>query len=291
MAKRLTTERLRSTVTSNDRMSLTIFIAFAFHALLILGVSFSLPENFQAPMNTLDVTIVHTQTDKKNEDADYLANATQLGGGNTNEKTEAKEKLTTQSQHSNLGTSSREVFESSTKKQKQGEDNILTQKDSAFKLASQIEQNKIQSKENVDSTELIRRAQEITQLTQELEKITATPTRKKPNIKYISISSKKGADAAYLNQWKKKVEIIGKQHYPKEAVIKNLQGQVLMGVALNKRGVVLRITITTPSGHPILDEAAKRFVRLASPFPKVPKNILGNKDELHIVWRYNFKNR
>jgi len=289
--KRITTEKLRSVVTSSDRMSLTIFIAFAFHALLVLGVSFSNPAYNNPQLNTLDITIVSTQSDKENKDADYLANANQQGGGNTNEQTEAKEKFTVQSQKNNMGTSSREQFETSKLARASGDRDFLSQKDSDFQLSKQVEQNKLQSAQSVDSTELVKREQEITQLTQEVDKITATPTRKKPNIKYITISSKKSKDVNYLHQWKKKVKLVGRQHYPKEAIKANLQGSVLMVVALNKRGTVLRIRIDDSSGHKILDEAAKRFVRLASPFPKIPANVMDKKDELNIVWRYTFKTR
>ena len=149
----------------------------------------------------------------------------------------------------------------------------------------------MKSNQEVNNTELVKRENEITQLTQELEKITATPTRKKPDVKYISVSSKKKDDALYLDRWKKKVKLVGSKYYPQEAFKQNIKGSLLMAVALNQRGTVLRIRIIDPSGHKVLDEAAKKIVRLASPFDRIPREVMENKDELQIVWRYTFENR
>ncbi len=237
----------------------------------------------------MNLALVSSQTDKENKDAEYLANANQKGGGNTNDKIEAKEKFTVQSTTSNMGTSSREQFESSTKDQTKGNQNFLSQIVSDFKMSKLTDQNKIKSNQNVDHTEIVMREREITQLTKDLQKFTATHTKKKIRIKYIKMDTKKSKDAGYLSHFKKRVEKIGNQFYPKKARDAGLKGSVLMVIAMSPSGSVIRIRIDSSSGHKILDEAAKKFVRQGSPFGKVPNEVMENKDELNIVFRYKFR--
>ena len=80
----------RSDVTANDRIGVTIFLALALHAVIILGISFDY-ENLRNDENealpTLEVTLAHSALDQKPDEADYLAQADQQGSGNTEEKT------------------------------------------------------------------------------------------------------------------------------------------------------------------------------------------------------------
>ena len=49
---------------------------------------------------------------------------------------------------------------------------------------------------------------------------------------------------------------------------------------LNADGTVRNITITKPSGHAVLDDAARRIVELAAPFPPFPPEIRAEVDVL-----------
>jgi protein TonB len=74
-------------VSSSDRFSLTVFFALAMHAIIILGVSFNLvDQDNQDDLSTMEITLVHNRAEEAPEDADYLAQANQLGGGNVEEK-------------------------------------------------------------------------------------------------------------------------------------------------------------------------------------------------------------
>ena len=77
----------RINITASDRLGLTLFLALAFHALVILGISFSSNEvRHEDIISTLDITLVQHESDKKPDKADYLAQVTQKGGGNVKEK-------------------------------------------------------------------------------------------------------------------------------------------------------------------------------------------------------------
>lgn len=67
---------------SNDRLIFTLLFSVMVHVAVVLGVSFNVfssPTN--TPVNNLDITLVKQQTVKPPEDADFLAQADNEGGG------------------------------------------------------------------------------------------------------------------------------------------------------------------------------------------------------------------
>ena len=75
-------------VTTDDRLGLTLFLAAVVHALVILGIGFDFEPREPAvpPQLTMDITLVHHRSEEPPEQADYLAQASQDGGGNTDEQ-------------------------------------------------------------------------------------------------------------------------------------------------------------------------------------------------------------
>ena len=76
-----------SPVTATDRLALTLFFALVLHAMVILGITFGVyddPEP-EKELPTLDITIATRNTPPPDE-ADYLAQTSQDGGGNVSEK-------------------------------------------------------------------------------------------------------------------------------------------------------------------------------------------------------------
>ncbi len=286
--KRLTTERLRSVVTSSDRMSFTLFVAFAIH-MLIFGIIFTRPDYQSAKMSTLDITLVTSATDKTNKNADYFAQANQLGAGNTNDKTDVHKRSSIASELNNPGTSPKEQFASSTDKQQQGKDNVLTQKNSNLEVSKSVEQNKPTAEANVDNTEIMLRKKDLTQLQQEIEQLHTIYTSKKRSYKILVASTRKHKDAAYLAIWRQRVKRIGQRYYPRKALKKNIKGSVLLDVVINQRGKIQDIKLLDSSGHRLLDKSAEKIVRLAAPYPRVPAEVMEDKKVLHIVYRYQFK--
>jgi protein TonB len=96
-----------------------------------------------------------------------------------------------------------------------------------------------------------------------------------------------------MSEWVKKVERVGNLNYPAAARRGKISGKLMMKVALNGDGTVHEISILRPSGEPIIDEAAKRIVNLAAPFPPFPPEILENTDILNITrtWEFSTSNQ
>ena len=74
-------------VTVNHRLGMTVFFAIVFHGILILGVTFiSIPSAKQKIPPSLDVILVNTSNPSKTDDAEYLAQVSQDGGGSSEKK-------------------------------------------------------------------------------------------------------------------------------------------------------------------------------------------------------------
>ncbi len=69
------------TVESADRLGFTLFIAIVAHAIVVLGVTFAPHERARELVSTLDIVLVQHRSEEAPEDVDYLAQANQDGGG------------------------------------------------------------------------------------------------------------------------------------------------------------------------------------------------------------------
>ncbi|MCP5157310.1 MAG: TonB family protein [Ectothiorhodospiraceae bacterium] len=68
-----------------DRLTVALFLAMVLHALVILGVSFSPRDAARTRTSALDVILVQRAAEREPEDARYLAQANQDGGGEADE--------------------------------------------------------------------------------------------------------------------------------------------------------------------------------------------------------------
>ena len=107
----------------------------------------------------------------------------------------------------------------------------------------------------------------------------------RPRIKRLaSPSAASLAEAAYLNAWRQKVERIGRANHPGG----NLKGQLRLLVVIRYDGALLQARILQSSGHPALDEAALRIVRLAAPYAHFPIEMRKAYDQLEITRSWQF---
>ncbi len=68
-------------------------------------------------------------------------------------------------------------------------------------------------------------------------------------------------------------KVYGNVNYPRRAVKKSRQGKVELLAHLDKGGELLDITLDNSSGYTILDDAARKAVHLAAPFPELPPEV------------------
>lgn len=278
-----------SSVGTSDRLALTLFLAAAVHALIILGVSFSANKaDPESSPPTLDITLVQRPSQDKPQQADYLAQEHQLGGGTTTEHVREKSDKTGDSKLP--GQQQAAPPPSSASKSRNGRTEVLTRKSAEQSLTAQVDQKKTTKKINVD--ELLKRSRVIARLEAQ-QAAERQAYAKRPDPKYLYASTQKSVDAAYIRYWTQRVEKIGNLNYPEKARKLKLTGSLLIEVNLHPDGNLSSIRLLKSSGKKVLDDAAIRIVKLAAPFSQVPPAVLEGRNELRIVrtWVFTNKNR
>ncbi len=110
---------------------------------------------------------------------------------------------------------------------------------------------------------------------------------KRPRKKFVGARVAEAVEAQYVEDWRQKVERIGNLNYPDSARGK-LYGSLVMSVALRADGEIDTIEINRSSGHPVLDDAARRIVRLGAPYGSFPSKLRRDVDILVITRTWTF---
>jgi len=282
---------------SSERLSMTIFFALAIHAIIILGVSFDLELlKDSSDLSTMEVTLVHNKNDEVPEEADYLAQANQIGGGNIDDKVRPSSPFSnpTPTQEQGFAPNSRDEVAPPKIEEQNQQQELLTTEQSKTKVQSQKQQEIVPlEKKKVTAAQLFERSREIAHISAEINRLKQT-YQKNPEHTYINAANaRQHRFASYLDSWRSKVERIGNINYPSSAIRQHITGRLLMDVAINPDGSLLSIKILRSSGHPVLDNAAKRIVRLAAPYPPLTPEILRDTKVLHFsrVWQFKNNNR
>ena len=263
-------------VTATDRFALTLFFALVAHAMIILGITFGVHED-SPPDNTLptlDITVVTRETPPP-EEADYLAQSSQDGGGNVPEKVRPTQAIQEQAPavmpQQPVPTPAQVVTTTAADRQIRQEDTETPET----------------RKPELTATRLIERSMEMVNLNAQLsESMQAYADR--PRQVFVSARTQEFKYANYMREWVKKVERVGNLNYPDQARRQGLSGKLMLDVTMNADGTVRDISILRPSGHAVLDEAAIRIVNLAAPFAPFPPEILKDADILHITRTWEF---
>ena len=112
---------------------------------------------------------------------------------------------------------------------------------------------------------------------------------KRPRKKNIGTRVEEYRFARYVEDWRNKVERVGTLNYP-EAAKGKLFGSLILSVTIRSDGSVDKIIIDRPSGHRILDEAARRIVQMAAPYAVFPPDIRRDYEILEITRTLTFTN-
>ena len=275
-------------VTPNDRLGMTIFFALLFHGIVILGITFvSSPSAKQKIPPSLDVILVNTSNSETPEKADFLAQSTQDGGGNSEKKLRRTDLFSAPTLSKQPGMAQFQAVSQQTPIKKQIEEKaFVTQDKSDFKIQSK---NKQTNKAELD--QIIKPQQQnerVARLAEELS-LTMQEFAKKPKEKFLNSRTKEYIAARYMRDWIDRIERLGNADYPDAAIRDKLSGTLILDVVINANGTLKEINLRRSSGHQILDDAAKRIVKMSSPFAPFPEKLLKQADVIHITRSWEFK--
>jgi len=273
-------------ITASDRLGMTLFLAIVFHAIVILGITFiASPSAKQKIPPTLDVILVNTSHPSEPDKADYLAQVSQDGGGNTDKKVRPTDLFSAPTLSQTPGIAMQHLQTATPQEQKQLRQAFITQKKSDHKVLN----NRHTSKENPQEKITPRKQQNQlpARLVQELS-LTYQEFAQKPREKFINSRTREYVAATYMRNWVDKVERLGNADYPDEAIRNKLSGMLILDVVINADGSLRNLELRKSSGHQVLDDAAKRIVKMATPFHPFPKKLKQQADVLHITRSWEF---
>jgi protein TonB len=111
----------------------------------------------------------------------------------------------------------------------------------------------------------------------------------RPRKKFIGARVEEYRFAQYVEDWRQKIERIGNLNYP-DAAKGRLYGSLVLTVVIKANGDLERVEVSRPSGQPLLDDAARRIVRMAAPYPAFPEAIRRDTDIIEITRTWTFTN-
>ena len=265
-----------------------LFLAALIHGVLIIGIAFNpaLTDEFTDAIS-LDVTIV-AETDQnidRPDRAEYLAQASQEGGGNTSEHVRPTAAEDTASPIDNAGSESGDSFDDST-----------THERSADEL---LASTRGQDPRDMDDPRAEPLPDERTAMVLEKGSETSLPLPRDttatllihdddPRQLVISADTEESTVAGYLDNWKRRIEAVGNSYFPELGDVDGLTGSPTLEVSISSSGDLAEVVILRSSGSRVVDNAALDILRRASPFDPFPAEIRNDYDSLRFAYKWLF---
>ncbi|MEM7564828.1 MAG: energy transducer TonB [Pseudomonadota bacterium] len=279
---------LRPRISASDRLGFTLFLALMLHAIVVLGVGFKASENGEHnALPSLDIILANSKSFESVENPDYLAQVDQAGGGNADEKARPSAPVSSPTPIDQKGLADQDLEELQKQQLALNSLYYLTQQESDSALNKQ-KQRRDKKSDTKARNEIEQRKSKISRLQAEIRQMTVDYA-KRPKTITLTASTRKAIEASYLAGWVQKIEQTGNLNYPNEARINNLDGRLRMSVWLNATGEVINMKITSSSGTTVLDEAARRILRMAQPFAPFPEELRDRADQIVIIRTWDFK--
>ena len=274
------------------RMRTALFASIAIHLFIVFGVGFQMPQKPRPEIadHALEVVLVNAKSKARPVTADALAQHNLDGGGNVDEKRRAQSPLPPaprQKAEPDVKLALRRV-EQLEREVRQ----VMTQAKSKASVetappAKPSPEPVAETRGEPNASDLMQRSMEIARLEAKISR-DWDAYQQRPRRRFIGSRTQETRFARYIDDWRQKIERIGDLNYPQGARDQRIHGRLVVTVAIRADGTVEQVDINTPSGHKILDDAARRIVQLAAPFSAFPADIAKDVDILHITRTWTF---
>ena len=265
-----------------------VLFSLLLHAVL-LCIQFKFPDalRWQSSAQPLEVVLVNAKTRDKPVKADVLAQADLDRGGNVDEDRRAKTPLPVVEPRRpgrDLADAQRRARQLEVQQQKllaQTRDSRLHVPDEAVRPErAEDPAPALSGRDLADLSLAAMRLQ--AQIDRQIEEY-----QKRPRKKFIGARAAENRFAFYEDAWRVKVERIGTLNFPAEARGK-YYGNLRLTVTIRADGTVESIELDRSSGLKVLDNAAFRIVRMATPFAAFPPDIRREYDQIVITRTWFF---
>lgn len=272
------------TPSRNFSLPTAIIIAVAAHALIIFGVSFSMGQDPAALIQ--DVAKALTDNMQPNEDAHFIANASQEGGGTVRQKLRQESAQTSPLSAKQISETQDVVNLQRQVRQQRYQESYLRTTLSWRQASVESDNDSKQAQDDLAAQEERLRKQ-IATLEAQLSQRQQLYATKSKVVTIDSNSTTHGAAADYINTFREHVERVGNLHYPVQARAQGITGEVRLMVIISTDGKIKAIRLLESSSSTILDEAAKQSVRQAAPFGKFTAD-MSDIVELRLIRTYRY---
>lgn len=270
------------------RLQAALIVSFVLHLVVVLGVTFRAPERpFRDEARGLDVELVAARKTGAPDKAEILAQHHVDGGGNTDAQRRARTPLPAVRDAADADVAVKmrqaESRESPSKR-------VMTQRRDPAPAVGvpdtpprpDVPQ---ESTPEPSAADIRTSASAMMQLEAQIHR-RMQEYNTRPRKTFIGARAQEYRFARYVDDWRQKIERVGKLNYP--AAARGTYGHVLVTVEIRADGRLEKVEINKPSGHKVLDQAAINIVRLAAPFAAFPPDIARDTDILSITRTWNF---
>jgi protein TonB len=269
----------------HNRLRNAVLLAIALHAAVLLGISFK-PGQETNRANQIEVTLTTNASSQLPDEASHIASANQEGSGNEAE-TDAMSSPE-QALAGDVPAESR-ALPAPQENPSEPRTELITSAAAADRVVAPEQEDRALQP-------LLGVSPEVDQLTRELASLEAELDEQARNYasmprvrRLTSVTARQSADAAYLLDWRRRVEAVGNKYYPEASVRYGLYGSLRLLVTIRADGSLADIKVLSSSGYAVLDEAAIKIVRMAAPYAPFPAELRATTDQLEIIRTWQFQ--
>jgi protein TonB len=270
---------------SGDRLTVTLFLAGLLHLILILGISFAPPPAGSGDVPTLEVLLVNNPLPDAtaNPDANYLAERTQKGSGNSPDG-RTRQPTSGSGPQAMQGAPDGGADLPVPDGRPGGEGELLTGRGATTRFVAEPAEADL-SRPLLPREVIAGSAAPFAGTDPDSElQLKGAPRRElvvTPNTQTSDV-------AVYLDAWKRRIEQVGTVNFPNAARRSKLSGNPVIEVVLASSGGLVRADVRRSSGYGELDTAAMDRLKLAAPFDAFPKDLAARHDVLRFAYEWQF---
>lgn len=271
-----------------DRLPPMLFLAALVHGILIIGITFNVAiDDAFSEAISLDVTIVADPEHNvlEPDKADYLAQASQEGSGNTRDWARPGAVAESVVPVDNPGEADGDSAEQSKALEESAKQVLTSRAAQDFDARDLPREDPTPEESRAIAMEA---GMEITLPLPREEVPDAAIHDSDPRELITSVNTRESRIAPYLDRWKRTIETLGVKYFPEQRLINGVVGSPTLEVTIGSSGQLEDVIVRQSSGSRILDQAALEILHRAAPFEPFPEAVRVDYDTLRFAYKWQF---
>ena len=271
-----------------DRLPPMLFLAALVHGILIIGITFNamIGDAFSEAIS-LEVTIVADpeQNVLDPENAEYLAQASQEGAGNTEEQARPGARAESSVPLTNPGDEFGDSLNDSVFLDETADQVLTTRAEQDVDVNDKPRETPTPDR---STAAIMEAGVDVTLPLPQSEVPDAAIHDTNPRQLITSINTRESKVAPYVDRWKRKIETVGVKYFPEQRLIDGISDNPILDVVIGATGELESVIVRKTSGSRVLDQAALEILRRAAPFDPFPEAVRVDYDTIRFVYTWQF---